>query len=247
MEKRLQDFEILDDEEIISALELAAFHKQAQIKRKEYEESLRKPIVYPVYDYDMLREVFLGQYKEKFDREYEIDMYSSDILDQLLYYFTDDKRFDGDLNKGLYLVGNPGCGKSSAMRILAFNTKQPFAFKSCIDISKIYSNDGYEAIEKFKKMFQVARQKYLGFDEIGWCFDDLGFEEKGKHYGKETDVMTEIIEAIYNRRQMIGKVHITSNISGDEIENRYGNRIRSRMREMFNMISFDENSPDRRK
>ncbi len=59
--------------------------------------------------------------------------------------------------------------------------------------------------------------------------------------------MTEILEKVYNNRYMIGKIHITSNIDAGQIEARYGNRIRSRMREMFNMIEFLPNSPDRRK
>ncbi len=79
------------------------------------------------------------------------------------------------------------------MRVLAHNSKQPFAFKSCIDIARIYStsdndNGGYNAIEKFMKMLSVDTATNLGFNELGWCFDDLGFEEKGKHYGKETEV-----------------------------------------------------------
>lgn len=245
--KRLQDFKILDDDEIINALEIAAFRKQAELNRRAYQEQLLKPKEYPVYSLPQLKGYFLRTYEKRYERKFEIDQYSEKVLNQVLFYFIGDERFEGDLNKGLYLVGNPGCGKSSMMRILGFNTRQPFAFKSCIDISKTYSNDGYDAIEKYKKHLPVAKDQYNGFSEIGWCFDDLGFEEKGKHYGKETEIMTEIMEAIYNRREMLGSVHITSNISGDEIETRYGNRIRSRMREMFNMITFDENSPDRRK
>jgi DNA replication protein DnaC len=41
--------------------------------------------------------------------------------------------------------------------------------------------------------------------------------------------------------------HLTTNLSASEIENTYGNRVRSRMRTMFNLIAFDRNSEDKRK
>lgn len=40
--------------------------------------------------------------------------------------------------------------------------------------------------------------------------------------------------------------HLTSNLSASEIELLYGNRLRSRMRNMFNLISFNVNSNDKR-
>jgi DNA replication protein DnaC len=40
--------------------------------------------------------------------------------------------------------------------------------------------------------------------------------------------------------------HITTNLSATEIEKVYGNRLRSRMRSMFNLITFSPNSSDKR-
>jgi DNA replication protein DnaC len=40
--------------------------------------------------------------------------------------------------------------------------------------------------------------------------------------------------------------HITTNLSASELEKYYGDRVRSRMRQMFNLIAFDKNSPDKR-
>ena len=40
--------------------------------------------------------------------------------------------------------------------------------------------------------------------------------------------------------------HITTNIGATEIENIYGSRVRSRMREMFNLISFEKDVKDKR-
>jgi hypothetical protein len=39
----------------------------------------------------------------------------------------------------------------------------------------------------------------------------------------------------------------TTTLNAQELENRYGNRVRSRLKSMFNLISFDKNSVDKRK
>ena len=40
--------------------------------------------------------------------------------------------------------------------------------------------------------------------------------------------------------------HLTTNLSASEIEQAYGNRVRSRMREMFNLVAFDKTAQDKR-
>jgi hypothetical protein len=40
--------------------------------------------------------------------------------------------------------------------------------------------------------------------------------------------------------------HLTTNLSATEIETMYGPRVRSRMREMFNLIAFDPKMKDKR-
>ena len=43
------------------------------------------------------------------------------------------------------------------------------------------------------------------------------------------------------------RTHATTNLNAQELEERYGNRVRSRMRQLFNLIAFDEQSIDKRK
>jgi DNA replication protein DnaC len=42
------------------------------------------------------------------------------------------------------------------------------------------------------------------------------------------------------------KSHLTTNLSASELEHHYGNRVRSRLRESFNLIAFNNNSKDKR-
>ena len=85
-------------------------------------------------------------------------------------------------------------------------------------------------------------------DHKAYCFDDLGVEHVGRYYGKDCNVMGEILISRYDIFKQKGiKTHITTNLNADELQEKYGERVRSRMREMFNLISFDENSVDKRK
>ena len=43
------------------------------------------------------------------------------------------------------------------------------------------------------------------------------------------------------------RTHTTTNLNAQELESRYGIRVRSRMRELFNLIAFDKESLDKRK
>ena len=40
--------------------------------------------------------------------------------------------------------------------------------------------------------------------------------------------------------------HITTNLNSSEIEDIYGTRLRSRLREQFNLIAFDRKAKDMR-
>ncbi|MFT4741075.1 MAG: DNA replication protein DnaC, partial [Marivirga sp.] len=71
------------------------------------------------------------------------------------------------------------------------------------------------------------------------CLDDLGLESTIKHFGNETNTIAEILlnrYSLFTSRAMI--THATTNLNPDELEKIYGNRVRSRMRAMFNLIAF---------
>ncbi|MBG7631202.1 MAG: hypothetical protein IZT56_12335 [Bacteroidetes bacterium] len=88
-------------------------------------------------------------------------------------------------------------------------------------------------------------------DTKNYCFDDLGVEPMGSHYAKECNVMGEILlsrhelfsQPLQNRKET---THLTTNLNAKELEKIYGSRVRSRLREMFNLISFDSASVDKR-
>ena len=57
-------------------------------------------------------------------------------------------------------------------------------------------------------------------------------------YGDRINLMEELMLDRYDNKIPFDQTHITTNLTVDEIESRYGTRVRSRMREMFNLIEL---------
>ena len=169
------------------------------------------------------------------------------IVYKLIAYFLKDEpscfQYGINLNKGILLTGPIGCGKTSLMNLMKYitPTEHKYFVKSCREISFEFIQDGYQIIHKYSigKLYQ-SEVKTI-------CFDDLGTENNLKYFGNECNVMAEILLSRYDL--FISKklqTHITTNLSATEIENQYGNRVRSRMREMFNLVAFNKTAQDKR-
>jgi len=169
------------------------------------------------------------------------------IIYKLIAYFLKDEatcfQYNINLNKGILLSGPVGCGKTSLMNLMKHlaATEHKFFVKPCRDISFEFIQDGYEIIHKYSK------GKLYQSEPKTICFDDLGTENNLKYYGNECNVMAEILLSrydIFTAKKI--QTHITTNLSASEIENVYGNRVRSRLREMINLIAFDKTILDKR-
>ena len=170
-----------------------------------------------------------------------------EIVYKLIAYFLKDEQachqFNINLNKGILITGPVGCGKTSIMTLMKFLTPTEYKFivRPCRDISFEFIKEGYEIIHRY------SRGKFDQLDPKIYCFDDLGLENNLKYYGNECNIMAEIFLSRYDL--YISKrlqTHITTNLSASEIETLYGNRVRSRMRELFNLIAYDNNTKDKR-
>lgn len=153
-------------------------------------------------------------------------------------------QYNIDLNKGILLSGPIGCGKTSLMNLIKYiiPVEHKFSVKSCRDISFEFIQDGYEVIHRYSK------GKLYESNSRNYCFDDLGTENNLKYFGNECNVIAEILLSRYDL--FISKklqTHITTNLSASEIEKQYGNRVRSRLRELCNLIAFNNSAKDKRR
>ena len=194
-----------------------------------------------LYEFDKMLIYLEAKGKLLFGKKFKIYNEDRDILYRLCLYFIQDrvacKEFGIDIDKGLLLSGPVGCGKTSLIRLLKHLVphRKPYEVVPTRNIVFGFNHLGYKTIEDYgKSQF--------------FCFDDLGVEPMGRHYGKDCNVMGEILLSRHDL--FLGKkikTHATTNLNAQELEELYGIRVRSRMRQLFNLVAFDKNSNDKRK
>ena len=203
------------------------------------------------FDFPGCRNWLEGQGKKMFGAHFRIFQEDQELLLALLIYAIGDKegaaKRNLDLKKGILLNGPIGCGKTSLMTLINyfFPKGKQYQIKSAREISFEYEKEGYKTINRYSKT--TLKSGTSAINPNIFCFDDLGIEQPQKYFGNECNVMAEILLSRYDLFVLKGlPTHLTTNLSASELESKYGNRIRSRMREMFNLVAFDKNSRDKR-
>lgn len=194
------------------------------------------------FNYGKTMNFLLEQGKKKYGQQFRIDKEDLPVINRLVMYaaHVEDccENFGIDLNKGILLTGPIGCGKTSWMQLiqLLMFPEQKYQVKSSRDIAFEFNRDGYDVINNYGK-----RNRRL-------CLDDIGVEQNIKFFGNECNTIAEILLQRYELHQHQGIItHATTNLSASQLEQLYGNRVRSRLRSMFNLISFPAEAKDKRK
>lgn len=194
-----------------------------------------------VYNFPKILIYLNAKGKLLFGKDFKIYDDDHKIILKLCNYFVKDiekcAKEGIDPDKGILLTGPVGCGKTSLMRLLRHIVplQRPYQVIPSRNIVFSFNHIGYKTIEDFG-------------DRQFFCFDDLGVEPIGRYFGKDCNVMGEILLSRYELfLETKIKTHATTNLSAIELEDMYGNRVRSRMRKLFNLVAFDKNSHDKRK
>lgn len=231
---------LLTEEETAEALRAGREKKFYILKQIEYRKRLTEQFKVKTYTTQELYDIVSLQY--------DIDDDNLEVVAKLCQYFSGDGTFNGDLGKGLLLIGPVGVGKTSLMKFFIKNQRFSYRVESCRDIEAKYGEMGDNYIDKCSFNSPISSNgDPFGHQVIGLCFDDLGTEGNAKYYGKEKNVMAEIILNRYDNQLPFISTHITSNLPTEQIKEIYGSRVTDRLRQMVNIIQFPVKAKSRRK
>ncbi|WP_291582003.1 hypothetical protein [Bacteroides sp.] len=170
-----------------------------------------------------------------------IDNMNRNIMNQLFLY-TENRSKKLDSQKGIMLCGTIGTGKSTIIQILnrySYFTRGRnlgdypiggFRIESASYVANNFSMRGKDALDLYT---------YNNGNPRTICFDELGREPRpAKYFGTELNVMQYIFQCRYElRREAL--THVTTNLTVEEIQDKYGAYIADRINEMFNVIRLD--------
>ncbi len=213
------------------------WHSQQRIKEKEDAAIRAKELIEKCTAKYMFK-LMKWTSENKLGRKLIVNDSNKHFITTLCYFFSRDLKFETELgysfNKGLLIRGIAGLGKTHLVKCLEENELNPILILSMIEITDEIKMQGeFEIIYGGKKII------YL---------DDVGTEEPVvNHYGTKISFFKNYIELMYlkNQNKTFNHLIISTNNSFSEIEDRYGFRVRSRIREMFNIV--DVKGEDMRK
>ena len=248
----------LTEEETLEALIWRKRKKEDELKRlaqKEKEDQNRKKLT-AATSYDIVKSLMFYRIEQKF-AGFVLDDSNRILFELLCRYFGNDPEFvstamgvgvdNPSLEKGLFLAGSFGVGKTWFMRLFQQNQRQVYFIKNCKDIADEFMEFGESGMDDYVLLKKNAVNDSSAFfqQNMGLCLDDIGTEDIKSHYGNKKNVIGDIIEKKYENRSTGVYLHATTNLTSDQLKEFYGNRVTSRMRQIFNFIELK--GIDRRK
>lgn len=185
--------------------------------------------------------------------EFEPTDWQKPIIQALSLFFTNHAGFESldtreynslpykfSLNKGIWLWGNPGVGKTLMMEMFNRNHRICYDVIHCPKLAYDYIKNGDEAIERFTiQTPAIASHSNFQQKVMGICFNDLGVENiPAKHYGNPINVIETIVLQGYENRVPYWHRFVTTNLTFDQVKDVYGLRFADRIKECFNIMEI---------
>lgn len=254
----------LDQTEIDSALQDARIKKSIRIddeRKSKLAEEARKIASGPWTSADLWHSA-LNRANQLIrtetgnpNAEFKMIDWQKPIITALGHYFMNSSEFESldtkkyndqdapfDLNKGLWIFGPPGCGKTLLMDMFRINKRMCYGLVQCSKLAYAFSKEGEHILQPHTEPVENGKifSSTPFFQPIvGICYNDLGTETiPVSHFGNKVNVMEQVILSTYDRRVPFDQRHITTNLTADQVGELYGNRVKDRIRQMFNIIDI---------
>lgn len=149
------------------------------------------------------------------------------LIKAVCFFLSEDPRFETELGyshqKGLLIRGTSGLGKTFIVNCAKHNELNPVIIQSMIEITEHIKSEG-----DFSLNMSGKKVLYL---------DDVGTEESPvKFYGTNISWFKDFLELYYSKAKPFRNLMLSTNLSFQQIEDKYGFRVRSRMKDMFNVV-----------
>lgn len=252
---------------MIQALIDAKIKKEKIIEEQKLieKEKANRELASKKWNFDLMRTFAFNRAKKLFKYDFLIDDNNIDVFDLLCYYFvgdsegfqkqvnlmnkTNDFEIEGaSIEKGILLCGNFGSGKTDMMKVFQQNPRQVYYMRTARKVCDEFMSSKEkqiprEFIEPYKNAINDPSTLFQPLS--GLCIDEIGAESEKNNFGNKSNVIGDLIELRYAEKFMGIFCHGTTNLSGPELKDFYGERVISRMRQVFNFIELPGN--DRRK
>lgn len=223
-----------------SAKKKARYEQEVKAQReKEYAQMMLNPWSAEQYrTYIDNRSIYIKK------APYIVDNNNKEAVADLCLYFANDPHFETNgrsLKKGILLSGNIGCGKTYLLKLFSINQRKNFVINPVHTLCDLAEEIGSPIYYEYSNpQFNMPiKTETFRQNEWGRLFDDLGSENKDKNkYEERARAMREIISIIYEKNIPYHWFHVTTNLTLAQIKLVYGERVSSRMKDMFNFIEL---------
>lgn len=229
---KLADIDLIDRIDVIAILERAnsiKHHNMWQFKqrKKEKEDAERKQQeLKEKWTANMVYRQIKWASQVQYGKPLIVNNDTMQIIKPLCFFISGDERFETELgysfNKGICFRGISGLGKTFIVQCAAENEIHPISILSMLEIAADVKDDGeFNLPQGFSKFY----------------IDDVGSEEHiQNHYGTKINWFKNFIETFYLRSKQYNRLIISTNNTASQIEEKYGFRVRSRFKDIFNVI-----------
>lgn len=206
-------------------------------------------------DRGVLKELFVHELK-RLQPSFKLDEYCEPVIKEMIAYCCGESELA--YKKGLLLMGCVGSGKTLLMRgfdrflrlfiCLPAHYEPGFNEVAAYSLVDGFAQCGYEIFTTGIKSTTIGieNNRYSGYSvnllNSDLLIDDLGTEETVTHFGNSCNVCAVLLMRRYETLKY--RTHATTNLDAKALRAFYGDRVYSRMREMFNTIHLKGN--DRR-
>lgn len=154
------------------------------------------------------------------------------IIKSMLQYFINDTQSEYPLNKGLFICGLPGTGKSEFMEMFS---------RFCTDnkLSKEFKISSLSSIHTRAKS-EKGFDPIMPYVQFNRCFDEFG-----RHigpivrFGDSLNINEAIVEERYERNKRYGQItHFVANMTPNDVKELFPPMIFDRIRAMCSSVVF---------